>query len=93
MEDAMDYLRYAERSAEHSEQMDAMMAQRGVDRTTAQNIDGELGWLTARAKCIFCQKADVCSKWLRGEDSGTNPVDFCPNSAFFAQCHITKPAI
>lgn len=82
----MDYLCYAKRVAHHREQMDAMMERQGVDRARAENIDGQLGWLTARSRCIFCRQLDVCSKWLAGEAVLAVPGDFCPNSRFFEEC-------
>jgi hypothetical protein len=90
-QDAMDYLCYTKRVAEHCEQMDAMMAQQGVDRATAQGVDGQLGWITARAKCIFCKQLDVCGKWLAGEVPHVEPADFCPNTTFFEECRVSDP--
>lgn len=87
----MDYLCYTKRVAEHCEQMDAMMTQHGVDRATAEEIDGPLGWLTARAKCIFCKQLDVCGKWLAGEAAHVEPGDFCPNTNFFEECRVSDP--
>lgn len=85
----MDYHCYTKRVADHCVQMDAMMAQQGVDRSTAEGIDGQLGWLSARARCIFCKRLDVCKQWLAGESVLAGPGDFCPNASFFEECTLS----
>lgn len=60
--------------------MDEMMETQGVDLIAAVRA-GE-GFVKARANCRDCKDEGACRSWFL-EGSG-EPVEFCPNSAFFA---------
>lgn len=34
-------------------------------------------------RCRSCQQAQVCQRWLDGEDVGQDHTGFCPNAATF----------
>ena len=82
----MDYLSYTRRASKYSDTMTRMMAKLGVDPATAVALDGGLGGHAACTRCIFCSKLDVCERWLNGDERTACPQDFCPNTAYFAQC-------
>ena len=84
---------FSQRLMHPTELMDRMMSRLGVERTAAADMDGGLALLEATTKCVFCAKAERCSKWLAGAEPLADPVEFCPNVDFFSECRLQDVSV
>jgi hypothetical protein len=69
------------RSANSKRRRTAMLEAVGLDPSIAAIGDLELIMSEVRQRCEHCRSEDLCERWLRGEEPGSN--NFCPNKPVF----------
>ncbi|HWV82650.1 MAG TPA: DUF6455 family protein [Hyphomicrobiaceae bacterium] len=66
--------------------MHEMMDRLGVDALAFARLrDGE-AYAEARARCLFCARADMCLSWLASDAPREMAASFCPNVPLFESC-------
>ena len=72
------------RVAQQAQHMTDVMERLDIDPSTAVRQDRGQAYIEARARCLHCQFARECERWLQGAENARDPAYFCPNAAFFA---------
>jgi len=60
-----------------------MLERLDVDTTKVVCADFGMTFRSVVGRCRACGDEEVCSRWLDGEETGSDPSRFCPNSRTF----------
>ncbi len=69
------------RAVHRAQLMGAMLAKLGLDPEQAAREARGAPLATAARRCLFCDEAVACGRWIEEADEGEAPP-FCPNADF-----------
>ncbi|HXH02291.1 MAG TPA: DUF6455 family protein [Candidatus Competibacteraceae bacterium] len=76
--------RWMEKTDRRMTLMQRMMERLEVDSTRMVCANMGMTLRNVVGRCRGCATANVCARWLDGQETGSEPGRFCPNAETFA---------